>query len=416
MGDLGILEGGCLAARDGRIVFAGSRTEFEREVSLSEPGAILDASDRVVIPGFVDAHTHIAFVGSRHEEFAQRLAGVGYEEIAARGGGILSTVRATRAAGEEELGEGIRQRLDTMLLQGTTTCEAKSGYGLTPESEIRLLRALAAAGASHPIDLIPTFLGAHTLPPEYREDRPGYVKLVAETMIPEVTRDRLARYCDVFCERSAFSLDETRVVLEAGRAHGLTPRIHADQLSDSGGAVLAAELKAASADHLDFVGEDGIRAMAAAGVSAGLIPGASFCLRSERQAPARRMIEAGVPVFLATDCNPGTSFSESMLTTMTLGCLLMEMSVEEALAAATLNGAHSLGMASEVGTLQPGRLADLVILDVPHYAHTVYHYGVNHVSSVVKRGRVVVEDSVLVYEDEEDGPVGPGPGAGQNSG
>jgi imidazolonepropionase len=411
MGDLGILEGGCLAARDGRIVFAGSRTEFEREVSLSEPGAILDASDRVVIPGFVDAHTHIAFVGSRHEEFAQRLAGVGYEEIAARGGGILSTVRATRAAGEEELGEGIRQRLDTMLLQGTTTCEAKSGYGLTPESEIRLLRALAAAGASHPIDLIPTFLGAHTLPPEYREDRPGYVKLVAETMIPEVTRDRLARYCDVFCERSAFSLDETRVVLEAGRVHGLTPRIHADQLSDSGGAVLAAELKAASADHLDFVGEDGIRAMAAAGVSAGLIPGASFCLRSERQAPARRMIEAGVPVFLATDCNPGTSFSESMLTTMTLGCLLMEMSVEEALAAATLNGAHSLGMTSEVGTLQPGRLADLVILDVPHYAHTVYHYGVNHVSSVVKRGRVVVEDSVLVYEDEEDGP-----GAGQNSG
>jgi imidazolonepropionase len=400
MGDLGILEGGCLAARDGRIVFAGSRTEFEREVSLSEPGAILDASDRVVIPGFVDAHTHIAFAGSRHEEFAQRLAGAGYEEIAARGGGILSTVRATRAAGEEELGEGIRQRLDTMLLQGTTTCEAKSGYGLTPESEIRLLRALAAAGASHPIDLIPTFLGAHTLPPEYREDRPGYVKLVAETMIPEVTRDRLARYCDVFCERSAFSLDETRVVLEAGRAHGLTPRIHADQLSDSGGAVLAAELKAASADHLDFVGEDGIRAMAAAGVSAGLIPGASFCLRSERQAPARRMIEAGVPVFLATDCNPGTSFSESMLTTMTLGCLLMEMSVEEALAAATLNGAHSLGMTSEVGTLQPGRLADLVIL-----------YGVNHVSSVVKRGRVVVEDSVLVYEDEEDGP-----GAGQNSG
>ncbi|HXI01950.1 MAG TPA: imidazolonepropionase [Candidatus Saccharimonadales bacterium] len=403
MADLGIVEGGCLAARAGRIVFAGSRSDFEREVSLAGDAAIVDASDRVVIPGFVDAHTHLAFAGARHEEFAMRLAGASYEELAARGGGILSTVRSTRAASAEVLAEGILERLDTMLLHGTTTCEAKSGYGLTFESEIRLLEALAAAGRTHPVDVVPTFLGAHALPPEYRDDRPGYVALVADRMIPEVARLGLARYCDVFCERSAFGREESRAVLEAGRSNGLALRVHADQLSDSGGAALAAELGAASADHLDHVGEEGIRAMAAAGTAAGLIPGSSFCLRSERQAPARKLIEAGVPVFLATDCNPGTSFTESMIATMTLGCLLADMSVEEAFAAATINGAHSLGIASEAGMLAPGRKADLAILDIPHYAHAVYHYGVNHVSTVIKNGRVAVENRTLVYEDESSG-------------
>ncbi len=401
MRDLGIIEGGCLAASGGRVVFTGPRGAFEREVSLADSATIIDASDRVVIPGFVDAHTHLAFAGSRHEEFAQRLAGATYEEMAARGGGILSTVRSTREADDEELAEALRRRLDTMLLHGTTTCEAKSGYGLTLESELMLLRAIAGADRSHPIDLVPTFLGAHALPPEHREDREGYVRLVAEEMIPQVAKEGLARYCDVFCERSAFSLEESRAILEAGRKHGMQLRVHADQLSNSGGAILAASLGAASADHLDFVGDEGIRAMAASGVSAGLIPGAPFCLRSERQAPARRMIEGGVAVFLATDCNPGTSFTESMITTMTLGCLLSGLSVEEALAAATLNGAHSLGLGAEAGCLRPGSRADIALLDVPHYAHTVYHYGINHVSTVVKAGRVVVEEGVLVYEDSQ---------------
>ncbi len=401
MRELGILEGGCLASRGDRIVFTGSRRDFEREVSLSESATIIDASDRVVIPGFVDAHTHLAFAGSRHDEFARRLAGATYEELAAGGGGILSTVRATREASAEELEEALRRRLDTMLLHGTTTCEAKSGYGLTLESEIRLLRAIASADRSHPVDLVPTFLGAHALPPEHRDDREGYVRLVAGEMIPQAAREGLARFCDVFCERSAFSLEESRTVLEAGRAHGMRLRVHADQLSNSGGAALAVSLGAASADHLDFTGEEGIRALAASGVSAGILPGASFCLRSDRHAPARRLIDSGVAVFLATDCNPGTSFTESMIATMTLGCLLAGLSVEEAFIAATLNGAHSLGLGAETGALRPGSRADLVLLDIPHYAHAVYHYGVNHVSTVVKAGRVVVEEGVLVYEDGE---------------
>jgi imidazolonepropionase len=401
MRDLAIVEGGCLASREGRIVFAGSRREFESEVSLTEDAVILDASDRVVLPGLVDAHTHLAFAGSRHEEFAARLQGATYEEIALAGGGILSTVRATREASEQDLQEGIRERLDRMLLHGTTTCEAKSGYGLSLESELGLLAALASAAGDHPVDVLPTLLGAHSVPPEFKEDRAGYVRLVAGEMIPKAAASGLARFCDVFCERSVFDLEESRTILEAGLAHRLRPRLHADQLSDFGGAVLAAELEAASADHLDFVGKEGIRALAGAGVSAGLLPGASFCLRSERHAPARALIDAGVPVFLATDLNPGTSNTESMPTVMSLGCMLLDLSVEEAIAAGTINAAHSLGLAGEVGSLQPGRRADLVLLEIPHYVHTVYHFGVNHVSGVVKDGRLVVEEGTLVYEDSE---------------
>jgi imidazolonepropionase len=352
----------------------------------------------------VDAHTHLAFAGSRHDEFAMRLEGTTYEEIAARGGGILSTVRATRAALEEDLSEALARRLDRMLLYGTTTCEAKSGYGLTLESEIALLEALQSSASEHPMTVIGTLLGAHAVPPEFEGDREGYVRLVAEKMIPAAAGGGFARFCDVFCERSAFTVEESRRILLAGRKHGLTPRLHADQLSDSGGARLAAELKAASADHLDYVGEDGIRALGAAGVAAGLLPGATFCLKSPAHAPARRLIDAGVPVFLATDLNPGTSRTESMQEIMTLGVLLMDMSVEEAIAAATINAAQSLGLAANVGSLQPGRQADFLVLDVPHYLQMVYHFGVNHVRSAVKAGKVVVEEGNLVEEDSyEDG-------------
>lgn len=402
MRDLGIIEGGCLAAREGTIVFAGTRRDFESEVALDGNALILDASERVVLPGFVDAHTHAPFAGSRHEEFAARLAGSTYEEIAARGGGIRSTVRATRAATDQDLQEGIRERFDRMLLHGTTTCEAKSGYGLTLETELGLLRAVTEAAEQHPLDVVPTLLGAHSVPPEHGEDRAAYVRLVAEEMIPAAAEARLARFCDVFCERSVFSVEESRRILTAGKAHGLRPRLHADQLCDFGGAALAAELHAASADHLEHASDDGIRAMAAAGVSAGLLPGASFSLRSERHAPARRLIEAGVPVFVATDLNPGTSYTESIPAVMALGCLLSDMAVEEALAAATLNAAHSLGLDGEVGSLQAGRRADLILMDIPHYAHIVYHFGVNHVSGVVKSGRIVVNEGLLTYEEGEE--------------
>jgi imidazolonepropionase len=400
MRDLGVVEGGCVAARRGRIVFAGPRADFEREVALAEDAVILDATDRVVLPGFVDAHTHLAFAGSRHDEFARRLEGATYEEIAALGGGILATVRATRGAAEEELDEAITGRLDRMLLHGTTTCEAKSGYGLTPVHELKLLEAISRAAAAHPVGIVGTLLGAHAVPPEHRQDRAAYVRLVAEQMVPAAAQAGLARYCDVFCERTSFTVEESRTILRAGRAHGLAPRVHADQLSDSGGAALAAELGAASADHLDHVSEEGVRALAAAGVAAGLLPGASFCLRAERHAPARRLVEAGVPVFLATDLNPGTSYTESLSMIAALGCLLLDLSVEEALAAETLNGAASLGLAAEIGSLEAGKRADFVVLDVPHYAHVVYHFGVNHVGTVVKDGRVVVEDGILVYDEE----------------
>jgi len=403
MRDLGVIEGGCLAARGGRIVFAGTRGDFEREVTLSDEAVILEGTDRTVLPGFVDAHTHLAFAGSRHEEFARRLTGVSYEEIAAGRGGILSTVRATREALGSDLEEALARRLDRMLLHGTTTCEAKSGYGLTLETELALLDSLAAAAAGHPITLVATLLGAHALPPEHEGDRDGYVKLVAEKMIPAAARAGTARFCDVFCERSAFTVEESRRILAAGKAHGLTPRLHADQLSDSGGALLAAEMGAASADHLDFVRAEGIQALAGAGVCAGLLPGATFCLKSRAHAPARRLIEAGAAVFLATDLNPGTSRTESMQEILALGVLLMDMSVEEAIAAATVNAAHSLGLDGVTGTLQPGGSADFLILDVPHYLHTVYHFGVNHVTTVVKAGRVVVEEGRVTWENGENG-------------
>jgi len=397
--DLGIIEGGCLAAKDGKIVFTGNRRDFEAEVSLGDDAAILDGTDRVVMPGFVDAHTHLAFAGSRHDEFAARLAGATYEEIAAKGGGILATVRATREATEQDLQEAIRGRFDEMLLNGTTTCEAKSGYGLTLETELGLLRAIAAASEDHPIQVVGTLLGAHSVPAEHKKDREAYIRLVIEKMIPAAAAEGLAGFCDVFCEQNVFSVEETRRILMAGRDAGLAPRFHADQLSDNGGAQLAAELKAASADHLDHVGDEGIRALAGAGVSAGLLPGASFCLKSRTQAPARKLIEAGVPVFLATDLNPGTSYTESMQTIMTLGCLLLDMAIEESIAASTINAAHSLGLDAEVGSLAPGKRADLILLDIPHYAHAVYHFGVNHISAVVKDGTLVVREGLLAYEE-----------------
>jgi len=399
MRDLGVIEGGCLASREGKIVFAGNRADFERDVSLADDAVILEGTDRVVVPGFVDAHTHLAFAGSRHEEFALRLDGHSYEEIAARGGGILSTVRATRAAIPEELGESLLRRLDRMLLHGTTTCEAKSGYGLTLESELALLRLVDEAATAHPMTVLGTLLGAHALPPEYRGDRDGYVTLVAERMIPAAAAAGFASFCDVFCERSAFTVAEARRIFAAGAAHGLAPRVHADQLSDFGAANLAAEIGATAADHLDHVGDDGIRALAAAGVPAGLLPGATFCLKSTRHAPARRLVEAGASIYLATDLNPGTSRTESMQEILALGVLLMDLSVEEAIAAATVNAAASLGLADRIGGLVPGMNADFLVLDIPHYLHLVYHFGVNHVATVVKDGRVVVEQGGLSGEE-----------------
>lgn len=370
----------------GRIRFVGTREE--RRAAFGELADVerLDGGGGTAVPGFVDAHTHLPWAGSREMEFAQRLAGKSYQEIAAAGGGILSTVRSTRAAEPADLLAAILRRLEWMLACGTTTAEAKSGYGLSLADEIKQLETIARAARLQPVELVPTLLAAHEVPPEHRSERERYIEIVCREIVPEVAARGLARFCDVFCERGVFSPAESRRVLEAGRAHGLVPRLHADEFADSGGAELAAELGAASADHLMAVSERGIEALAAAGVTALLLPGTSFFLAKKVYAPARRLIAAGVPVALASDCNPGSSYTESLPTIGQLAVFQLGLTIEEALVALTLNAAATLGLAGELGSLEAGKRADVVVLDAPNLLHLAYHYGVNPVRSVVKGG------------------------------
>ncbi len=375
--------------REGRIAFVGSEEDLERRFGPLPDAERLDGRDGTLVPGFVDPHTHLPWAGDRAAEFAQRLAGKTYLEIAAAGGGILSTVRATRGASEEQLVERVARRLDQMLALGTTTAEAKSGYGLTRDDELKQLRAIRTAAADHPVDLVPTLLAAHEIPPEHRDSRDRYVDLICDEIVPATAEAGLASFCDVFCEEGVFSPEESRRVLTAGREHGLAPRLHADEFVDSGGAELAAELGALSADHLVAASEAGIEAMAGAGVTAVLLPGTSFFLMKHSWAPARRLVEAGVPVALATDCNPGSSHTESMPMVFVLAVFELGLSIEEALVAVTLNAACCLGLGDEIGTIEPGKRADLVLLDEPSLFHLAYHFGGNPVAAVVKAGRVI---------------------------
>jgi imidazolonepropionase len=391
-GKLRIIPNGCVAAYRGEILFAGPQAEVERSVELTAETQVVDAGGGTLLPGFVDPHTHAVFAGDRSHEFDMRLRGAKYSDIAKAGGGILSTVRATRAASEDELVELGRKRLDSMLGHGTTTVEIKSGYGLETETELKMLRAVKRLGETHPMTVVPTFLGAHEVPPEYRERENGmrrYAELVAGEMIPAVAAEGLAEFCDIFAETGVFDMEASRLVLGAARNAGLKLKVHADQLSPLGGTEMAAEMGAVSAEHLEFVSENGIRRMAEAGTIAVPLPGAVFFLMMNEFPPARRMIEAGVPVALATDFNPGSSHCESMPMMMALGCLRMRMSVAEVLTASTLNAAAALGRAQALGSLEPGKRADLVILDAPSHLHTVYHWGVNLVKMVVKNGKVV---------------------------
>jgi imidazolonepropionase len=389
------VDGAAVAAHRGRIVYAGPEAGLSATVT-AEPGATLvDAGGACAVPGFVDAHTHLAYAGDRDEEIRRRLAGASYREIAAAGGGIVRSVEATRKASREELARSIRARLDEMLLQGTTTAEVKSGYGLEPEAELRSLEAIRDAAAAHPVAVVPTFLGAHDVPLEHRGDRQRYVRLLVDEMIPEVARRRLAAFADVFCEQGVFSVAESRTVLAAARDRGLKLRIHADELSWTGGAELAGELGARSADHLVHVSEKGVRALAAAPCAATLLPAASFYLRLPRFAPARGLVEAGVPVALATDANPGGGLSPSMPFAMTVACFAMGLSLEEALAAATLNAAWSLDAHGEAGSVEAGKRADLVVLRSARLLDLV-RVGVPAIRLVIKDGRVVVRDGRIV--------------------
>jgi len=392
------IEEGEVLIRDGRIRFVGPRGERLTRFGALHGVLRLDGEGGVAVPGFVDAHTHLPWAGSREVEFLERLAGRSYQEIAAAGGGILSTVRSTRAASGDQILPPMLHRLDWMLSCGTTTAEAKSGYGLTLPDEIKQLEVIRDAAARHPIELVPTLLAAHETPPEHRADRARWLDVICEEIVPEAAARGLARFCDVFCERGVFSAEESRRVLLAGREHGLAPRLHADEFADSGGAELAAELGAFSADHLMAISERGIEALAASRVTALLLPGTSFFLRKHHYAPARRLVEAGVPVALATDCNPGSSYTESLPTIAQLAVIELGLSVEESLVALTLNAAATLGLADEIGTLEEGKRADLVVLDAPNLLHLAYHYGVNPVRSVVKSGREVYRAGNLAVE------------------
>jgi imidazolonepropionase len=385
---LGVIQNGAVAVKQEKIVWVGDSDKIPNDFRLGPEGKELDASGKVVMPGLIDAHTHLVFAGSREREFEQRLQGLSYLEIAESGGGILSTVEATRKASFDALFSLGKKRLDRMISKGVTTLEAKSGYGLSLEDEVKILRVIKALNDIHPIEIVPTFLGAHTVPKEFRNDRTRYVDLVIEEMIPEVAREGLAEFCDVFCEEKAFGLEESRKILETGRRYGLKPKIHADQLSSGGGAELAAEVGAYSADHLEYVSPAGIDRMAEKGVVAVLLPGASFFLFMKRYPPAREMIERGVPVSLATDFNPGSSMTESLPLMMTMGCVLYKMLPHEVIRATTIHAAKSIGKEARIGTLEAGKQADLVIFDIPNYRYLPYHFGANHTEMVIKKGKV----------------------------
>ena len=391
MRELGIIRGGDIAVKDGRILAVG------RNIQVSGENEI-DASGKVVMPGFVDPHTHLVFAGSRENELEMKIEGLTYLEILKRGGGILSTVNATRAASLSEIVRESENRLETMLDFGTTTAEVKSGYGLDTVNEMKLLKAVEELNLFHEIDLVSTFLGAHAVPPEFEGDTDGYVDMIINEMLPKIADENrrrkergeapAVRFVDVFCEKGVFSVEQSRRILEAGKEHGLIPRLHADEIVWTGGAELAAEVGASSADHLLRASQKGIRAMSQAGVTGVLLPTTPLMLLQTEFADGRRMVDAGMKVALATDLNPNC-YTESMQLAITLGCVYSHLTPAEALTASTINAAGVLGLDQEVGSLEPQKKADILILDVPNHLHIPYHFGVNLVEMVVKAGEIV---------------------------
>jgi imidazolonepropionase len=394
--DVGVIENAWIASHRGRIIYIGSEEGAKAEVELSRQGTRIDGGGLVGLPGFIDSHTHLPFAGSREEEFALRIKGYTYQQLAEAGMGIQTTVRATRQISKNELKALCLKRLDQMLLHGTTTAEAKSGYGLNLEDELKQLEVIRETGQAHPVDLVPTFMGAHEVPEEYRSRKEDYIDLLIHKIIPEVRKKDLARFFDVFCEKGVFSVEETERLAQAAQAAGFRVKIHADEFASLGGAELAAKFGAASADHLIAITEAGIQALARSTTVATLLPGVSFFLMQEKKAPARRLIDEGAIVALASDFNPGSSMMESMLFVLQLGVFTLKMTIEEALNAVTANPAYALGLQDEVGSLDVGKKMDLVLCEIPSYLFLVYHLGINPIQHVIKNGRLVVKDGRLI--------------------
>jgi imidazolonepropionase len=372
--ELGIVRGGTLLVRDGKILAAGPHADLKSQIGSATE--IIDAQNSVATPGFVDAHTHPVFAGTRAGDFEQRIAGKTYQEIAAAGGGISSTVAATRAATEDELIAATLRHAKWFLRGGTTTIEAKSGYGLSLDAELKSLRTIRAASAQTPLQMVPTVLAAHTVPVEHKSSRNNYIHLVIEQILPQVAEQRLAEYCDVFCDEHAFTLEESRHVLTAAKHLGLGLRMHVEQFASDGGALLAADLGAATADHLECSTADSFRALAAAKVQPVLVPASVFALGRTDYPDARRMIELGLAPVVATDFNPGSSPTPSMQLVLSLSCIYMRMSPAEAISAATINAAFSLGRGSSIGSLEPGKRADFVIHEFNDYRELAYFIAV----------------------------------------
>ncbi len=393
--ELGMIENGAVWIVDNHIQMAGPRAKVEK-AAVSHNINRISAEGCVVLPGFVDCHSHPVFMESRIHDFEQRILGSSYQEIAASSGGILSTVEKVRAATQEELIQKTLPRLASILKHGTTTLEAKSGYGLNMESELKMLEAIQKMKELTPLELVPTFLGAHEIPGEYRDNPGGYLEQILYFMLPEIARRKLAEYCDGFVEPEIFGLAAAETLFKEARKHGLKLRLHADQLSHSGAACLGVRMGAVSVDHLDQIEEDEIELLAQSPTLAVLLPGSVYHLGLDRYPPARRLIEAGVAVALATDFNPGSSPVWNMQMILSLACTQMRMTPAEAVVAATINGAYALDRGNRCGSIEAGKQADLCIMDVPDYREIPYYFGVNHCRGVFKNGRLVFSRDALL--------------------
>lgn len=387
MRELETIRNGGLAIKEGKIVAVGKSTDIAKAYRAEN---VISANGKIVLPGFVDPHTHLVFAGSREDEFQMRVEGAYYMVILSSGGGILKTVRETRKSSFEKLVDLSLKRLDVMLEHGTTTVEAKSGYGLTTKDELKILEVMKRLDQLHAVDVVPTFLGAHAVPLEFQSNPTDYVNLVVEDMIPKTAEKGLAEYCDVFCEKGVFNLEQTRRILVTGKNYGLKPKVHADEMSQLGGAELAAEIGATSAEHLLFSSDEGIKAMATKGVIAILLPAASFSMMGGRYADARKMVDFGVPIALGTDFNP-SCWIENQQLVIAFACHFMRLTPAEAITATTINAAHAVGRANEIGSLEVGKKADIAVLDVPNHKFLGYRFGVNLIDKVIKNGRLVVD-------------------------